>query len=337
MVCLITNSVQDVLASLDVNQLDFTSFWVNSSNLSCLTVCNSIEVGVVECTSIDVESASLHSCSKCRVIVLVSNWRCYIFADNLVEQRLLYYILRSDSIFCTVLSCNLDVLWYEIVLVHWSIEALNVLKQCRANATVNLRDVTTIVWVYNIEYNNVIVLTEPIVIVLVTECVSLGILVIDSCCQLDIYVRICRRNLVVSHVTYPSCQSYRCLVVQQLLNLVLIDFPTPCVVSCTVSVWSVKYATNWFLINLAFALVSELSKLLHEIYARTSLTILLCRYQICLVLMIEFVLRHLHILSKNIVVELLPCGLECLKHITWVVLNCLSTPQLVLVVVLSLS
>ena len=269
--------------------------------------------------------------------MLVSNWRFYILADNLVEVRLLYYILRSDSIFCTVLSCNLDVLWYEIVLVHWSIEALNVLKQCRANATVNLLDVTTIVWVYNIEYNNVIVLTEPIVIVLVTECVSLGILVIDSCCQLDIYVRICRRNLVDSHVTYPSCQSYRCLVVQQLLNLVLIDFPTPCVVSCTVSVWSVKYATNWFIINLAFALVSELGKLLHEIYARTSLTILLCRYQICLVLMIEFVLRHLHILSKNIVVELLPCGLECLKHITWVVLNSLSTPQLVLVVVLSLS
>ena len=64
-VCLITNSVQDVLARLVVNQLDFTSFCVNSSNLSCLTVCNSIEVGVVECTSIDVESASLHSCSKC--------------------------------------------------------------------------------------------------------------------------------------------------------------------------------------------------------------------------------------------------------------------------------
>ena len=110
------------------------------------------------------------------------------------------------------------------------------------------------------------------------------------------------------------------------LNLLRRDNPTPCVVSVTYCITLIENVTESINIYILLTLILPISELLE-------VTI---NIQIRSILVIECLLAHVHVLCKNVVIELQPCCPEDIICITWIELNSLHWPQLILLVWLSL-
>ena len=257
MILLIADGVQNVLSGLIVFQLQLTSLLVESSNLRILTIVLSIELVVVEGTLAVVDSASVQIINQSSLVVLIS-----VISNVLVVQMVVSTISVTCSITCSdrvllaVLSCDLDVLRNEVILVGILLDLRSIALECGSDRVVEAVDVATVDRLVNIVDNcaPAVVSTSGLVVPVVVDLLFQS----DSCVGLTSEIRghlhvnvLIRSNLgtnysllqYITEVTSNSNRSCLC-VVCQFLNFLRRQSPCPSVVGGTHCVSRVEEVTQ---------------------------------------------------------------------------------------------